>query len=54
MLFSIFKKVPIGLKENLREEDNFSTRDNWPVPNVSFAQRFYCIILSSFIPLLSS
>ena len=41
-LFFIFKKFPIGLKENLREEDNLSTRDNWPVPNVSFVRRFYC------------
>ena len=36
-------KIPIGLKENLREEDNLSTRDNWPVPKVSFVRRFYCI-----------
>ena len=35
-------KFPIGLKENLQEEDNLSTRDNWPVPNVSFVRRFYC------------
>ena len=33
---------PVGLKENLREEDNLSTRDNWPVPSVSFVLRFYC------------
>ena len=39
----MFKKFPIGLKENLQEEDNFSTRDNWPVPNVSFVRRFHCI-----------
>ena len=39
----IFKKFPIGLKENLREEDNLSTRDNWPVPKVSFVRWFYCI-----------
>ena len=39
----IFKKFPIGVKENLREEDNLSTRDNWPAPNVSFVRRFYCI-----------
>ena len=38
----IFKKFPIGLKENLREEDNLSTRDKWPVPNVSFVRRFCC------------
>ena len=31
------------LKENLREEDSLSTRDNWPVPTVSFVQRFYCV-----------
>ena len=41
--FSYFKKLPIGLKENLQEEDNLSTRDNQPVPNVSFVRRFYCI-----------
>ena len=39
----ILKKFPIGLEENLREEDNLSTRDNWPVPKVSFVWRFYCI-----------
>ena len=37
-------KFPIDLKENLREEDNLSTRDNWPVPNVSFVRRFYCTL----------
>ena len=31
-LFFIFKKFPIGLKENLREEDNFSTRDTGTSP----------------------
>ena len=41
-VISIFKKFPIGLKQNLREEDNLSTRDNQPVPNVSFVRRFYC------------
>ena len=41
--FSSLKKFPIGLNENLREEDNLSTKDNWPVPNVSFVQRFYCM-----------
>ena len=40
-------KFPIYLKENLREEDNFSTRDNWPVPNVSFVRRFYCIAIQT-------
>ena len=40
--FFVFKDFPIGLKENLREEDNLSTRDKWPVPNVSFVRRFYC------------
>ena len=40
-LFFVIKKFPIGLKENLKE-DNLSTRDNWPIPNVSFVQRFYC------------
>ena len=24
-------------------EDNLSARDNWPVPNLSFVRRFYCI-----------
>ena len=38
----VFNDFPIGLKENLREEDNLSTRDNWPVPKVSFVRRFYC------------
>ena len=38
-----FKDFPIRLKGNLREEDNLSTRDKWPVPNVSFVRRFYCI-----------
>ena len=42
--FFVYKKVPRGLKENLREEDNLSTRDNWPIPNVSFVWRFYCIL----------
>ena len=27
-------------------EDNLSTRDNWPVPNVSFTWRFCCSLLS--------
>ena len=26
-------------------EDNFSTRDKWPIPNVSFVRRLYCIPL---------
>ena len=47
LLFFIFKKFPIGLNENLREEDNLSTRDNWPVPNVSFVRRFYCKQMAS-------
>ena len=33
----------ICLKQNLPEEDNLSTRDKWPVPEVSSVQRFYCI-----------
>ena len=37
--FFVFKHFPIGLKENLRDEDNLSTMD---LPNVSFVQRFYC------------
>ena len=32
-----------SLKGNLREEDNLSTRDKWPVPNVSFVVQFYCM-----------
>ena len=38
----VFKQFLIGLKQNLREEDNLSTRDKWPVPKVSFVRRFYC------------
>ena len=38
----VFKQILIGLKQNLREEDNLSTRDKWPVPKVSFVRRFYC------------
>ena len=38
-----FNKFPIGVKENLQEKDNLSTGDNWPVPNVPFIRRFYCI-----------
>ena len=41
-IFFIFKTFQIGLKENLGEEDNLSSRDNWPVLKVSFVQRFYC------------
>ena len=44
MLVFVFKDFPIGLNENLREEDNLSTRDKWPVPNVSFVRRFYCTL----------
>ena len=36
MLFFFIKKFPTVLKENLREEDNLSTRDNWAIPNVAF------------------
>ena len=43
------KTFPIGLKENFREEDNLSTKDNWPFPKVSFVQRFYCIMNVSTI-----
>ena len=39
----VFKQLLICLKQNLREEDNLSTRDKWPIPKVSFVQRFYCI-----------
>ena len=38
----VFKQFLIVLKQNLREEDNLSTRDKWPVPKVSSVQRFYC------------
>ena len=38
----MFKQFLIGLKQNLREEDNLSTRDKWPVPKVSSVRRFYC------------
>ena len=40
--FFVFRKFPLGLKQNLWEEDNLSTRDKWPVPNVSSVRRFYC------------
>ena len=39
----VFKQFLIVLKQNLREEDNLSTRDKWPVPKMSSVQRFYCI-----------
>ena len=39
----MFKQFLISLKQNLREEDNLSTRDKWPVPKVSSVRRFYCI-----------
>ena len=38
--------LPVGLKENLREEDNLSTRNKWPDPNVFFVQRFYTLFNS--------
>ena len=41
-------------KENLREEDNLSTRDKGPVPNVSFVQRFYCSSLQVLVECLSA
>ena len=47
-------KFPLALKENLREEDNLSTGDNWPVPNVSFVWRFYCRLMGSDIKSLPS
>ena len=46
VLFFVFKQFLIGLKQNLREEDNLSTRDKWPIPKVSSVRRFYCIALS--------
>ena len=42
----VFKQFPIGLKQNLREEDNLSTRDKWPVPKVSSVRRFYCTCIA--------
>ena len=39
----MFKQFLIRLKQNLREEDNLSTRDKWHVLKVSFVRRFYCI-----------
>ena len=41
----VFKEFLIGLKQNLREEDNLSTRDKWLVPKVSSVRRFYCSML---------
>ena len=43
----MFKQFLIGLKQNLREEDNLSTRDKWPVPKVSSVRRFYYTINDS-------
>ena len=43
LFFFVFKQFLIGLKQNLREEDNLSTRDKWPAPKVSSVRRFYCI-----------
>ena len=40
----MFKQFLIGLKQNLREEDNLSTRDKWPVPKVPSVRRFYCSV----------
>ena len=37
-----FNTFSQGLKQNLREEDDLSTKDKWPVPNVSFVRRFSC------------
>ena len=53
MLFFVFKKFPIGLKQNLREEDNLSTRDTGPVPNVSFVRRFTVFTMSTYVPVTS-
>ena len=38
----LFKQFLICLKHNLREEDNFSTRDKWSFPEVSAVGKFYC------------
>ena len=44
--FCLYKQFLIGLKQNLREEDNLSTRDKWSVPKVSSVRRFYCSFFS--------
>ena len=38
-----FRGISLGSGINLREEDNLSTTDKWPVPKVSSLQMFYCI-----------
>ena len=38
-----FKGISLGSSINLREEDNLSTRDKWPVPKVSSLRRFTVI-----------
>ena len=43
----MFKQFLIGLKQNLREEDNLSIRDKLPIPKVSSVRRFYCIAVLS-------
>ena len=47
----MFKQFLIALKQNLREEDNLSTKDKWPVPKVSSVRRFYCIADEHQIPI---
>jgi len=39
------KTIKMKQKINLQEEENLSIRDKWPIPNVSFVLRFYCIII---------
>ena len=45
---SILKNLSVSYlsfrNENLEEEDNLSTRDKWPVPNMSFVRRFYLLV----------
>ena len=46
MLVFISEDFPVGLKQNLWEDDNLPTRGKLPIPNVSFVQRFYLSALS--------
>ena len=51
VIFFIFKDFPIRLKENLQEEDNLSTSEKWPIPNVSFVWKVYCTACTQIIVL---
>ena len=44
----ICKMAAYTTKQNLREEDNLSTRDKWSIPKVSSVWRFYCILRKDF------